>query len=741
MLITQQNQSLKVFTALDDDVLILDRFYGVERVNEPYCFTLDMHSQQLGLDFDDIIGSNFTVEFEYGHNKRYFGGIVGEIEQLQSTTDGARSRAHYQLKVYPRLWLLKFGCDHQIFQNQTTVEIIMSVLQEQGVTAIEDKTTSCGHVEREYCVQYGETYYDFVCRLMEEEGIFYYFEHTRDGETMILHDDSSSLEAAESSSLRQMDSLSGKEPAYNEIVNLNVAQQVVSKRFATADYNFETASTKLYNKVTGEGTEGQVYRYPGIYLDSSGGDDLATRRVQELEWFKKTVKGTSTAPKFAPMYTFSMTNHPRPDANDAYILYEVVHFLDMTLTNEHYIYKNDFKAFPSSISYRSPIMTPKPIIPSTQTAIVTGKSGEEIWCDEYGRIKVKFHWDQSGNEDEKSSCWIRVAQLWAGSNWGGLWTPRVGMEVVVTFLEGNPDRPLITGCVYNSDHLPPYAKEEPTKSTIKSNSTKEGGDMNNEFRFEDLKGSEEIYIHAQKDMNTVIEDNRTLTINDGDDTSDIMAGSRTVTLHGEKRDERDQRGDDTLVLSKGSRTVKLNAEGDDKGNHLLELTRGDNTVTLTEGDFLITLEKGDQTIALNDGNQSVDIKGTRTITVKDADELTNKDNFTQKVSGDYSLKVSGSLTIKVTGALTIQGEDDVTIKSGGTLSLKAAQDIKLNTDTGDIKLTSTGATKIEATGDFSAQGMGATVTGQMNGKFDGGLSLTLQGSGSVSVTAPSVSIG
>lgn len=740
MLVTQQNQKLKVFTALDDDALILDQLYGYERVNEPYCFTLNMHSQQLGLNFDDIIGSNFTVEFEYGHSKRYFGGIVGEIEQLQSVENDTGLQAHYQLKIYPHLWLLKFGCDHQIFQNKTTIEIIKSVLQEQGVTQIEDKTTSCGHDEREYCVQYRETYYDFVCRLMEEEGIFYYFEHTKNGEKMILHDDSSALKAAESSSLRQMNSASG-EPLYNEIVNMSVAQQVVSKRFATADYNFKTASTKLYNKVTGEGAGGQVYRYPGIYLDSGEGDDVASHRVQELEWFKKTVKGTSTAPKFAPMYTFSVTNHPRPDANDAYVLYEIIHMLDMTSTEEHYIYKNDFKAFPSTVTFRSPIITPKPIIPSTQTAKVTGKSGEEIWCDEYGRIKVKFHWDQSGNDDEKSSCWIRVAQLWAGSNWGGLWTPRVGMEVVVTFLEGNPDRPLITGCVYNSDHMPPYAKDEPTKSTIKSNSTKEGGTMNNEFRFEDKKGSEEIFIHAQKDMNTVIEDNRTLKINDGDDTSDIMAGDRTVTLHAEKRDKRDQRGNDTLILTKGSRTVKLNAEGDDQGDHLLELTKGDNTVHLKKGDFFITLDKGNQTIELKEGNQTIDIKGTRTTTIKDADELTNKDNFTQKVSGDYSLKVSGSLTIKVTGALKIQGDDDVTIKSGGTLSLKAAQDIKLNSDTGDIKLTSTGATKIAATGEFAAQGMTATVQGQTSGKFDGGPSLTLQASGSVSVTAPSISIG
>lgn len=740
MLTTQQHQKIKVFTALDDDALILDQLYGFERVNKPYCFTLKMHSQQLGINFEDIIGSKIKVEFQYGNHKRYFGGIVGEIEQLQSVKNDKGLQTHYCLKIYPHLWLLKFGVDHQIFQNKTTIEIIKSVLKDHGVSQLEDKTTNCGHAERDYCVQYRETHYDFVCRLMEEEGIFYYFEHTPNGEKMILHDDSSAMKAAESNSLDQMNATSG-EPIYNKIVNISITQQVVSKQFATADYNFETAATKLYNKITGEGAGGQVYRYPGIYLSSSDGDDLASHRVQELEWFKKTIKGTSTVPKFAAMATFSLTNHPRHDANENYVLYEVNHVLDTTSVEEPFIYKNDFKAFPSTVNYRSPIVTPKPIIPSTQTAKVTGKEGEEIWCDEYGRIKVKFHWDQSSNDNEKSSCWIRVAQLWAGSNWGSVWTPRVGMEVVVTFLEGNPDRPLITGCVYNSDHMPPYAKDEPTKSTIKSNSTKDGESKNNEFRFEDKKDSEEIFIHAQKDMNTVIEDNRTLTINDGDDTSQIMAGDRLVTLHGEKRDKRPQRGNDTLILDKGSRAIQLKAEGDDKANHLLELTKGDNIITLTEGDFIITLDKGNQTIELKKGNQTIDVKGTRTVTIKEADELTNKDKFTQKVTGDYSLKVDGTLTIKVAGALKITGDDDITIKSGGTLSLKAATDIKLNTDSGDIKLTSTGATKIAATGDFSAAGLNAKVAGTVSGKFDGGTSATVSASGAVSITGATISIG
>lgn len=727
MLTTQQNQKVTLTTALDDDALILDQLYGYERVSEPYCYTLNLHSEQVDLSLDDIVGSNFEVEFDYdGTTKRYFGGVVGEIEQLQSVEHDKGLQARYQVKVYPHLWLLKFSRDHQIFQNQKTIDIIMSVLQEQGVSQIEDKTTSCGQNVREYCVQYGETHFDFVSRLMEEEGIFYYFVHTRNGETMILCDDSSTVKAAESHSLRQIDSTVG-EPGYNEILNLSISQQVVAKKFSTADYNFETASTKLFNKVSGEGSGGMVYRYPGLYTDSGEGDTLASNRIQELEWFKKTVKGTSTTPNFAPMFSFSMTNHPRPDANDVYVLYEVTHKLDLTSEKETYFYTNDFKAFPITVTFRPPIVTPKPVIPSTQTAKVTGKSGEEIWCDEYGRIKVKFFWDQNGSEDEKSSCWIRVAQLWAGSQWGGLWTPRVGMEVVVTFLEGNPDRPLITGCVYNSDNMPPYAESEPTKSTIKSNSTKDGAGGYNELRFEDKKGSEEIYIHAQKDQNTVVEDNRTLLINKGNDTSDIMVGNRTVTLHAEPDEDGAVAGNDTLTLTKGSRAVTLNAEGDDPANHTLEITKGDNVITLTEGNFLITLDQG---------NQEIKITGERTISVSDTDTLKNGGDFIQKVSGDHTLKVTGDLKIKVSGGIKIEAMDNIAIKSTtGGINLKALNDISLQSETGAIKLTSMGETKIAATGNFTAQGQAVSIKGESETTVDGGPALTLKASGTAGLKA------
>lgn len=445
---------------------------------------------------------------------------------------------------------------------------------------------------------------------MEEEGIFYYFDHQAGKTTLVLADGSQPPKTLYGG--LDMTMASNTQAWFDQIQHLSFSHQVVSKKYAGADYNFQTASTKLYSKIDGDGAGQAVYRYPGRFLDMGRGDSLSTLRIQELEWFKKTIKGLGSAPMLTPMGKFSVKGHPRSDLNRAFITYKVVHSVNMLARPGQQIYTNEFIAFPDDVPFHPPIVSPKPIIPSTQTARVTGKPGEEIWCDKYGRIKVKFHWDQKGSDDDKSSCWIRCAQLWAGSNWGGLWTPRVGMEVVVTFLEGDPDKPLITGCVYNSDHVPMYAENEPTKSTIKSDSTKGGGGFN-EFRFEDKKKDEEIFIHAEKDMNTVVEENRTLKINKVDDQTDIFCGNRMVTLHADDSYKRSAAGHDTLTLKKGNRKVELLAQGPGKANHTLELHKGDIIIHDILGNMLTTLDAGNYILNVT-GNIKIDATGPIEIT-------------------------------------------------------------------------------------------------------------------------------
>jgi type VI secretion system secreted protein VgrG len=709
MLKEQNHVDATIKTPLGANVLILDRLQGEECASSLFCFLVDVHSIRKDIDFDSLIAQEVVVVLTYGGQQRHFTGIIGHIEQQDTLETEQNIYCKYVAKIYPPLWLLKFTQDCHIFQNQQAIDIIKKVLRSGGVTKLEDQTTVCGRTVREYCVQYDESHFDFVSRLMEEEGIFYFFKHSENGCTMVLADGATNLLQAVSTPLNVVKSAM-RHSQVNTILKLYYQRQVVVKSYATADYNFKTASTKLYNTVSGEGEGGKVYRYPGIYLDSGEGDTLSTHRIQELEWYKTMIKGESTAPNMMPMFTISVADHPRDDLNRSYTLYRVVHQLAIDSATTEYVYHNEFEAFPDDIIFRPPIVTPKPIIPSTQTARVTGKSGEEIWCDEYGRIKVHFHWDQYNGYDEKSSCWIRVAQLWAGSNWGGLWTPRVGMEVVVTFLEGNPDRPLITGCVYNSDNMPPYAKDEPSKSTIKSNTTK-GGGGHNEIRFEDKKMHEEIFIHAQKDMNTVVEDNRTLKINMGEDTTDIMQGNRVVTLHaesgsgdtldGESYPKPDNRGNDTLTLAKGSRLVQLQGAGPEQGNHTLEITKGDNTITITKGNFIITLDEGSMTIT---------------------------------VSKDITATVGGKVALTVTGDVTVTNEGNMSYETLGNMTLKAAGNISL-TSGGNFSIESTGNTSIEAVGNFTAQGLQASITGETSATLEGGASATVEGGGSVTIEA------
>jgi type VI secretion system secreted protein VgrG len=722
MLAAQENINLTLSTPLGKDALILDRLDGVEQISQPFCFSLDMHSLSPTLDLSGLVGSEVKVSFKFGKGKRYFCGIVGTAEQGWTVRKDNNNFTHYQAKVYPKFWLLKFTRDYRIFQNKSALDIIKTVLQENGVTEIQDKTAGCGKRVRDYCVQYGESCFDFVCRLMEEEGIFYFFSHTESTHKMILADDSLQAEETVAGGVPYISSLSDN-PNFNVIHTLRLQEQVVAKKFAAADFNFETPSTHLYNKVTGEGSGGQIYDYPGLFMKTNEGDTVANHRIQDLEWNKKTLTGISTTPLFSAMFKFSLNNHPRADANKDYVLYQVHHRINQSALKGESIYENNFVAFPKMVPFRPPRVSLKQLIHSTQTAIVTTKAGEEIWCDEYGRIKVKFHWDQRGTNDEKSSCWIRVAQLWAGSSWGGLFTPRIGMEVVVTFLNGDPDRPLITGCVYNGNNMaPPYAKSEPTKSTIKSNSSKGGGGFN-EFRLEDKKGAEEIFTHAQKDKNSIVEDARTLLIKTGNDTTTIAQGSRLVTLRGDKG-QRPQRGDDTLVLTKGSRLVDLKGAGSETGNHTLDITKGDNTIHIKKGNEIKTLDQGNQEVTLSSGNQTIKIVGTRDITVNKAESHTNQDAFKQEVTKDYTLKVTGSLMITVTGAVTVKTSADATIKAAGNLNLESG---------GNMTLKAGGNLALQATASWQGTGLNVKLTGQTGAVVDGGPMVTVKGAGTATL--------
>lgn len=506
-------------TPLGADKLLLKSFHGEERISKLFHFTLELQSQDHNIDFTKIVGKSVTLSIQLaGGGTQYLNGIVGRF--VQSGSDKRLST--YYADLHPWLWLLTMSTDCRIFQNLSAPEIIKKVFSEAGFTDFTDSLTGT-YAAREYCVQYMESSFDFVCRLMEEEGIFYFFTHDSSAHKLILADGAGAYQPCEGLDKATLNKEASQ--AEDIITSCDLEQQVTPGKYKTDDYNFETPTTDLLATASGDDDSRSVYEYPGMYAITSDGEKRTNIRLESLEVPGKSVSGTSYCWAFRPGYRFTLAGHARDDANAEYVLTSVSH-----RASQKPEYTNSFEAIPSSVVFRPPRTTPRTLIHGSQTATVVGKAGEEIWTDKYGRVIVQFHWDQSGQNDEKSSCWIRVAHGWAGKQWGTMFVPRIGQEVIVSFLEGNPDRPIVTGCVYNAEQTVPYAlPAEQTKSTIKSNSSKGGGGFN-EVRFEDKKGSEEVFIQAQKDMTISVLNNHTETV--AGNYSLKVSGNLTIDVTG-----------------------------------------------------------------------------------------------------------------------------------------------------------------------------------------------------------------
>ncbi len=615
----QGNRFFSVSTPFGKDKLLLTGFTGEERLSTLFEFRLELESEDAALDFKKVVGKGATVTLVLADaSKRYVHGIVGRFAQ----TGRHRGLATYQAELRPWLWLLGMAADCRIFQNKSVPDIVKQVFQDAGFTDF--KTSLSGsYAAREYCVQYNETSLDFVSRLMEEEGIFYFFEHQDGKHTLVLADAGTAFKPCPGAA----EVLFGSDDNWkqqNRVTSCALEENVITGSFAIDDFNFETPSTDLIaktdSKVAQNGSKRRIYEYPGGFAKKAEGDARAKLRIEEQEAPLRILRGESYCRAFLPGTKTSLKEHFRKDVNDSYVLASVSHRAD----DEGY--GNSFEAFPATAVFRPPRRTRRPAIAGTQTAIVVGKKGEEIWTDKYGRVKVQFHWDQLGKNDENSSCWVRVAHGWAGKSWGQIYLPRIGQEVVVSFLEGDPDRPLITGSVYNAEQTVPYGlPAEQTKSTVKSNTSKGGGGFN-EIRFEDKKGSEEVFVQAEKDMNRVVKNNDTL---------------------------------------------KVGFEKKDKGNQTIAIYN-DRTATIEQGNESLEVKKGNRTIKVSTGNETHEVKGKRDLTVTGAETHTDKDNFTHSVDKNYKLTVKGNLTIEVTGTVTVKSGKAMTLQSGATLGLKAA---------------------------------------------------------------------
>jgi type VI secretion system secreted protein VgrG len=632
MPLQQQTRRLKLTTPLGDNVLLLVAFRGREELSRLSHFQLDMISDTTDIEPARIVGLNVTVSMELADgSERFFNGFVSQFV----AGDEGDGRRNYRAEVVPWLWFLTQTADCRIFQNKKVDAILQQIFGDLGFSDYEFNLGR-SHKTWEYCVQYRETDFNFVSRLMEQEGLFYFFKHEDGKHTLVICDHAGAYVDCPESEIEYPGSI-GTAAIKDHLTSWEHRYNFCPGKWAQTDYNFQTPSTSLMSRTNSlvslpGNSKYEVYDFPGAYADRDVGDSETTVRMELEEVAHNVVHATSQCRTLMCGGKFSVSNHPsESEAGKSYLITSIQHQAVEALAYETggpegQEYGNQFTCIPSSVTFRPDRSTRKPTVSGVQTAMVVGPGGEEIYTDAYGRVKVQFHWDREGKRDENSSCWVRVSQNWAGKNWGAVFHPRIGQEVIVDFLEGDPDRPIIVGRVYNAEQMPPYElPAEQTKSTIKSRSSKGGGTDNfNEIRFEDKLGSEEMYIHAEKDQNTVVEHDQTIAV--GNDRSETIGRDRSLQVDRDK-----------------SETVDRNKSIRVKGAHDEQV---DGTMTVMIGASL-----------------------TETVAV----------NYAETVGAAMELSVGGALAISV-GAImatsvgassteTVGGSKSVTVGSGFTLDV------------------------------------------------------------------------
>jgi type VI secretion system secreted protein VgrG len=535
---TQENRQIALATPLGKDVFLLTGFQGKEEMSRLFQFQLDALSLKLDITAKDIVGKNVTwILKRGGEEPRTFNGIVSRFSAgaLQG-----REMRHYRLEVVPWLWLLTRTTDCRIFQHKSVPDIIKQIFADLGQTDFKVNLTGT-YAPRDYCVQYRESDFSFVSRLMEEVGIFYWIEHENGKHTLVLADQKSAYKPCQEKTAFYAPSAH----TANKISRWEHQYELRPGKYAQTDYNFEKPTAAMMAKTeslvkVGGNDKLEIYDYPGVYDKKADGEAIAKIRIEEEEAAHDVVAGDSTCRTFVAGAKFTLDSHDCPtETGQGFVLTSVTHAAsEPTYTSgaaEGLSYRNSFTCIPESVVFRPARISPRPFVQGIQTAVVVGPAGEEIYTDKHGRIKVQFHWDREGKKDENSSCWMRVATTWAGKGWGFQQIPRIGQEVIIDFLEGNPDRPLVTGSVYNADHMPSAKLPEERATSGMKSASYPGSAGWNGMHCTDTKKKELLAIHAQKDMTTVVEHDETLTVNTGDRTIKVVAGKHTETIKGDTK--------------------------------------------------------------------------------------------------------------------------------------------------------------------------------------------------------------
>jgi type VI secretion system secreted protein VgrG len=616
-------------------------FEGEEAISTPYRYSLKLASRQRDVDLGAVLGKPVKLLIHGIREDRFVHGIVSRLTQSNSGAHFAR----YEMEVVPAIWFLSFHEEHRIFQQQTVQEIVTSILDQYGIKGDPwVKWSLSGELPiREYCVCYGETLLDFICRLLAEEGVFFFFEHRAESHVMVFGDDVSVHEEMVGGTDIAFRSEVSRSHEIEHIHAFEYDLRVRPQATLLRDFDFK----KPHDDIEGDCADTEdddavghpaaskivVYDYPGRFLETSDADRLVKIRHGQNRAERRTARGSSNCRRFLPGTKFALTEHERDDYNSEYLLTRLMHRGSQPSVTapeapgaEEVTYEAEFSCQPAAdlAVWDSPPR--KPQVRGVQTALVVGPKGEEIYTDDdgYGLVKVQFHWDRRGEYDENSSCWLRVAQPAAGSGMGMFALPRVGHEVLVEFLNGDPDRPLVTGALYNAESRPPLQlPDEKTRITLKSQTTPDSEGYN-ELRFEDKKDEEQIFIHGQKDLDLYLEnDQRELIGNDthltveNDSLAEIKNDSH-ATIGRHRHDEIAK--DDNLKIA-GKQAIEvaesrsLTVSGDKidviKGKHSEECSgdvyvKGMNVVV--EGAMCLTLKCGSNAVVID--SSGVTVKGS-----------------------------------------------------------------------------------------------------------------------------------
>ena len=620
------------------------------------------------------------------NSPRWFSGYVSRFSWMGR--DDMLTR--WQVEVVPSLWFASLTSDCKIFQQQSVPDIVEAVLGDTSEITLSKKITG-SHTPWDYCVQYRETDFAFVSRLMEHEGIGYHFEHAQGSLKMVVSDANTAFTDCKEAEVETSQGFAS--PATAGVITSWRHQYAYRPgKFVQNDYSFEEPTTSLLATGNGKSTysgasKAELFDYPGLYEKKPDGDTSAKVRIEAEEATASIASGTSTCRSFSPGYTFKIKSHPNSaERGKKYLLTKVIHRASVRGAYEAsagaasgFEYENSFESVPSDAVWRPARTTPWPA-GTVQTALVVGPSGEEIYTDQYGRIKVQFHWDRYGKKNEQSSCWIRVSQSLAGPQFGMQFIPRVGMEVVVSHLDDDPNRPLVTGVVYNGTNKPPF--ELPSKaaqSGLQTRSTKDGAVANaSQLIFDDTKDAELVTLHAEKNFTRTVENDDTLEV--GFVTKD--KGDRSVKVY-------------------NNLTEEIGASGCAAGNRSVTVYK-DNSTTVSTGDEAYTVSKGNATFDVTQGNHTVTVGGKQSSTVGKGHSLTVS-------SGSHSVAVnSGSGTMKAM-SWTIEGQTGITLKVGSNSIEIGPAGVTINGLTVSVKGTTSTTveglqTSVKGTAMLQAQG-------------------------------------